>query len=938
MTKRTRLTARRVALAALLAIACAAPARAGGSGCGEWLPSGSVWPGLDGPVYAAVPFVDAAGPCFVLGGEFTIAGAVLATNVVRFDGVTFSPLGAGVDDEVLALHVFDDGSGPALYAGGRFDTAGGAPARRVAKWDGERWSALGSGIGGVVESFTTFDDGTGRALVVGGNFSSAGGVPANRVAKWDGSSFTPLGDGITGGSGGHVRALAAFDDGTGEALFAAGTFRVAGGTSVFRIAKWDGAEWSGLGTGLQGDDFRTEALALAVYDDGGGPALFVGGVFDFAGGVPVSNVARWDGVSFSALGSGTSGEVWSFAVYDDGDGPALCAGGPFLEAGGVTVGNIASWDGAAWSILGPGFVGPAFALAPLELPGRRLLLLGGSFQSVHGGPGSHAALFDGTSFSTFDFGFDGDVGTIAAFDDGSGPVVLAAGSFTLAPGAAADGFARFDGASWSDASGGGPGEWSVTFARQLFVLDLGSGPETYVSGGLLSPEGEATSRVARWTGAAWEPVGGAFDSAPFALEVFDDGGGPALVAGGGFRNVGSGPAASVARFDGVEWVELGGGIASRVYALAAFDDGSGPALVAGGEIESAGGAPASGVARWNGAAWSPLAAGDLVNGVSRGTAYDLAVLDDGGGPALFVGGNFNLAGGAPAWNVARFDGVAWSAVGSGTDRYVLQVEAGHDGDRPVLFAGGLFAVAGGIPALGVARWDGAEWSPLGSGLVRGIGERVVEELFVASDGTLYAGGTFAAAGGMASSHFGIFGHEPSPLRDGNVDVGRSGVPARVLTVSGESGDPACGRVLVASGTEVTVSIAKPPAGGAGHYLVWTFDGAPTPGAAVPIRLRRPAGIFDLGLGCRPLPTDNLVTPGTCPSPLAFARGRSSKRLGAATAAALFVRSGVSSPRAPFSFTQAFPRGVFTVCGVVSDPGSPNAAPVSIANWVVVESK
>ena len=67
-----------------------------------------------------------------------------------------------------------------------------------------------------------------------------------------------------------------------------------------------------------------EVLALAVYDDGSGPALYAGGGFSTAGGVVVHHIARWDGVRWSALGSGMNKSwVEALAVYDDGNGPAL---------------------------------------------------------------------------------------------------------------------------------------------------------------------------------------------------------------------------------------------------------------------------------------------------------------------------------------------------------------------------------------------------------------------------------------------------------------------------------------------------------------------------------------------------------------------------------------------------------------------------------------
>jgi hypothetical protein len=67
--------------------------------------------------------------------------------------------------------------------------------------------------------------------------------------------------------------------------------------------------------------------ALTVFDDGGGPALYAGGEFTTAGGSSTNNIAKWDGASWSALGSGMNHVVRALTVLDDGGGPALHPGG-----------------------------------------------------------------------------------------------------------------------------------------------------------------------------------------------------------------------------------------------------------------------------------------------------------------------------------------------------------------------------------------------------------------------------------------------------------------------------------------------------------------------------------------------------------------------------------------------------------------------------------
>ena len=157
----------------------------------SWSAVAAGW-GVGGTVYALTVFDDdGVGPnlpSLFVGGDFHFAPGplgIFANNVINWDGSSWSALGDGVDGNVRALVVHDDdGAGPsppALYAGGSFNTAGGRSAARVAKWDGMTWSALGAGIeGGAVSALVTLDDdGPGSvppALFAGGVIASAGGV------------------------------------------------------------------------------------------------------------------------------------------------------------------------------------------------------------------------------------------------------------------------------------------------------------------------------------------------------------------------------------------------------------------------------------------------------------------------------------------------------------------------------------------------------------------------------------------------------------------------------------------------------------------------------------------------------------------------------------------------------------------------------------------
>lgn len=73
-----------------------------------------------------------------MAGVFYTLGGASVRSIARWNGSTWSPLGAGVSERVYALAVFDDGSGggPDLWAGGQFYSAGGLGAGNFAQWQG----------------------------------------------------------------------------------------------------------------------------------------------------------------------------------------------------------------------------------------------------------------------------------------------------------------------------------------------------------------------------------------------------------------------------------------------------------------------------------------------------------------------------------------------------------------------------------------------------------------------------------------------------------------------------------------------------------------------------------------------------------------------------------------------------------------------------------
>jgi hypothetical protein len=110
-------------------------------------------------------------------------------------------------------------------------------------------------------------------------------------------------------------------------LIAGGWFDTAGGVSVNKIARWNGLTWAPLGSGLSSADDFYGVFALAVMPSGD---LIAGGSFNSAGGIAANNVARWNGAVWDALGSGVDAEVRALKATDAGD---VAVGGLFVTAG-----------------------------------------------------------------------------------------------------------------------------------------------------------------------------------------------------------------------------------------------------------------------------------------------------------------------------------------------------------------------------------------------------------------------------------------------------------------------------------------------------------------------------------------------------------------------------------------------------------------------------
>ncbi len=278
-----------------------------------------------------------------------------------WNGRSFVPLGPGISAMAGDIKLLDDGqSGSRLYLSARTPPNSGVPLGF--RWNGAAWVPMPpamlpvSSQGTYAMAFPKFSTGLSGVNGLYGNFSPEF-VPNRFIVRWSGTAWKPIG--VLSNLTGIVQdPMMAYTEGGVNYIVVSGVFEEISGVPAHRLARWDGREWTAMGTP------PTTALALSVYDDGTGPSLYMG----YNGTIsndPMQRegVARWTGTSWVSVGGGTNrtdmgyGGVNAMAVFDDGSGPALFVAGSFNRAGGIPALQVAKWNGQAWSALGAGISG-----------------------------------------------------------------------------------------------------------------------------------------------------------------------------------------------------------------------------------------------------------------------------------------------------------------------------------------------------------------------------------------------------------------------------------------------------------------------------------------------------------------------------------------------------------------------------------------------------
>lgn len=508
-------------------------------------------------------------------------------------------------------------------------------------------------------------------------------------------------------------------------LYAGGNFTIAGGAFAKNLAVWDGEEWSALGRGAN------KPVRSMVQDKAGD--IYVSGDFDTLDGVSAKRAAKWDGNTWTQLGNGL--DVTPLKMVGDSSGT--------LYALQVVYGTkysqtIRKWNGSAWDSVPS--LDTSYSISDIAIGGEQHLFACGRFRSKDD---IFVMEWDGTAWKSpvDSISVTGHADAMAIDSKG----VLYIGGWFGTPSSHYY-LARITDGKWQPRSTSGfdyefTGIDRLQFDKEdnLFVLGESNHFTIHPLAGMIDARGnqkpllESKDKFASTGPMTSDGKGGVYfgetywdgsESYPLKSKLYFEyrpgnsvkailpGGPEEVYLGGLFQTIGGLTANSIARWDRGVLSALGKGAGkggSRTWGeVSALTFDAEGRLIMGGNFTKAGDVDVRHIAKWDGQAWSSLGTGFSSK---EGPSVNTLIRDPRGN--ILAGGLFDSAGGARVNGVALWDGSKWSGMEDGLHPYDTRRfgEAKHialDSNGNLIVAGA-FGAAGNAPANGVAKWNGTEW-------------------------------------------------------------------------------------------------------------------------------------------------------------------------------------------------------------------------------------
>ncbi|HWD19439.1 MAG TPA: immunoglobulin domain-containing protein, partial [Verrucomicrobiae bacterium] len=527
------------------------------------------------------------------------------------------------------------------------------------------------------------------------------------------------------------------------------------------VLEWNASQgWQSLGDlHWSGESTVSPAAGAAMFLNG--TKLYIGGTFESVGGVTATNIAMYDilTATWSAVGTNTPGASEVTAIVADTNNTLYVGlmGSTNVAPGSVDSNMLMVLNSNSWKTVGTGMIKSSLIASPY---GVSALATSGS--DIYAAGGFDGAVSSSNVYSYSTIIWSPSLGTWRPMGNGSN--------------------------DWDYVISGGPVMTSIAIA----------GTNVFVAGSFTGPYGMGSNfwPPAGPIGIARYSLAGARFSDTNALLSYSYGVGSAnalatlnanVFVAGSFDTIGSlsgttnSPTNSgllangVAVYTSTGWSNLSTGItvASNSAGNATFmtADPNAQTLTLTGSFDDAGGVSADvqaapGIVQITSTP-SSVIAGSGFDGPIYAVKNYITTYTSGGSCAeyhqLIVGGAFKKINGVVVNHVASFDGTSWHGFGSGStigvnqNVFAIEAVARSAGDTtPDVYVGGTFTDKG----KGIAKWSesSSSWSALSSGVSStafgnfysptSIVVRVIRNI----GGSLWVGGRFATAGGVASSN------------------------------------------------------------------------------------------------------------------------------------------------------------------------------------------
>jgi hypothetical protein len=299
-----------------------------------------------------------------ISGTFSHDGnCIPLRGIASWDGLHWNSIGDASEGNAtkLSITLFND----TLYCYGIFFNAN--TNQYLAKWDGIKWDTLPGSPNNVLSFLQKDND-----LFMAGGMDYLGGDSTFLLGKFDGNIFTGLTPyyGFQGGN--IISCMAMFLD----TLYVGGNFHMMPYKNLSDFAKWDGNDLQIVSNDFANLGALSLIESMVVYNN----ELYIGGFFRKADGYAGDFIMKWNGSQFSEVGTGMNERVTCMKVYNN----ELFVGGCFTQAGGISSNYVAKWNGSSWSSLSNhAFVGSYPMVIDLNFY-KDSLIIAGTFTSIDG--------------------------------------------------------------------------------------------------------------------------------------------------------------------------------------------------------------------------------------------------------------------------------------------------------------------------------------------------------------------------------------------------------------------------------------------------------------------------------------------------------------------------------------------------------------------------